>query len=169
MTLEPSQAQSPPLALIHHFPWIIFCLSRIVRPECSEGPRAESCLLAVTALSAHTATVVCSPVSIPGRQQSADMGQVTRGTLAHNPNHRADDRAETLRAPCHGCLPGPLPTEAKSVHCQRHQTSCRCDLTNNLGIFSHLMFNSQQHTLETIWQLRKKKKIKIFLLMLISF
>ena len=85
MTSDPShvqrRARQGELALIHQFPClcIIFCLSRIVRPE-YRAVAAQSCLLAVTgslSLSAHTATVVCSPALGDSRRGQRIMRQVT--------------------------------------------------------------------------------------------
>ena len=81
MTSDPShvqrRARQAELALIHQFPClcIIFCLSRIVRPE-YRAVAAQSFLLAVTG-SAHTATVVCSPALGDSRRGQRIMRQVT--------------------------------------------------------------------------------------------
>lgn len=71
----PGRARTDPSVSLYY----IFCLSRIVRPE-YRAVAAQSCLLAVTgslSLSAHTATVVCSPALGDSRRGQRIMRQVT--------------------------------------------------------------------------------------------
>ena len=150
LSWEPATRTDPSISLDYF-------LSRLNCPPRIEwGPRASSEPALLSAGGYSRSLLIQQQLSAlhPGETADSSQGQVTRGTLAHN-HH---DRAETLlRAPCHGCLSlcprKPLP-----------ETSC----SSNQHLEHLLMFNTQKHTLETIWHLWQPKTINTFLLMLIS-